>query len=113
MEGSEKTVTKDNIAALIESGRRTRFGEHWPGLQCGARTRRGTPCKKAALKGKNRCQLHGGKSTGARTVQGLQKLRDIHWKHGQRSREVIERSRERMREIKRLELLARMAGLMR
>lgn len=112
MEDSEKTVTKDNIAALIESGRRTRFGEHWPGVRCHARTRRGTPCLKPALKGKNRCQLHGGKSTGARTSAGLQKLRDIHWKHGQRSREVIERSRERMRELKRLELMARMAGLM-
>jgi hypothetical protein len=37
----------------------------------------------------------------------------MHWKHGQRSREVIERSRERMRELRRLELLARMVGLIR
>ena len=113
MEGSEKTVTKDNIAALIESGRRTRFGEHWPGVRCHARTRRGTPCLKPALKDKKRCQLHGGKSTGARTAQGLQKLRDIHFIHGQRSRQAIEDHRRFMREIKRLELMARMAGLMR
>tara|TARA_B110000196_G_scaffold308618_1_gene309420 strand:+ start:793 stop:1134 length:342 start_codon:yes stop_codon:yes gene_type:complete len=113
MEGSEKTITKDNVSALIENGRATRFGEHWSGLRCGAKTRRGSRCLKPALKGKKRCQLHGGKSTGARTAEGLQKLRDMHWKHGQRSREVIERKRERRRELKRLELLARMAGLMR
>ena len=98
---------------LVADGLATRFGEHWPGLRCGAKTRRGSRCLKPALKGKKRCQLHGGKSTGARTAEGLQKLREMHWKHGQRSREVIERSRERGRELKRLELLARMAGLMR
>ena len=113
MEGSEKTVTKDNVAALIESGRRTRFGGDWPGIRCHARTRRDTPCLKPALKGKNRCQLHGGRSTGATTAEGLQKLREIHFVHGQRSRKSIEAHRRFMREIKRLELLARMAGLIR
>jgi len=38
------------------------FGENWPGQRCGATTRRGTPCLKAALKGKHRCQLHGGRA---------------------------------------------------
>lgn len=29
---------------------------------CGAKTRSGTPCQKAPVKGRNRCHLHGGKS---------------------------------------------------
>lgn len=33
--------------------------------RCGAKRRNGEPCQKWALKEKNRCRLHGGKSTGA------------------------------------------------
>ena len=40
------------------------------GLQCGARTRAGTPCKQIALYQCGRCRLHGGKSTGPRTPDG-------------------------------------------
>ena len=42
---------------------------------CGARTRRGAPCKCRALKN-GRCKLHGGASTGARTHEGRQRLAD-------------------------------------
>jgi hypothetical protein len=31
---------------------------------CGAKTRAGTPCKRAPMEGKRRCKLHGGASTG-------------------------------------------------
>ena len=64
------------------------------------------------MRHKCRCELHGGKSTGARTAEGMQKLRDIHWKHGQRSQEQIETNRYYMRELKKLELMARLAGLL-
>ena len=33
--------------------------------RCGAKTRKGTSCKKAAMRGKQRCRNHGGGSTGA------------------------------------------------
>ena len=39
-------------------------------LRCGARTRRGTPCKRIDLYASSRCSLHGGKSTGPRTPEG-------------------------------------------
>lgn len=39
-------------------------------LRCGARTRRGTPCKRIDLYGSGRCPLHGGLSTGPRTPAG-------------------------------------------
>ena len=40
--------------------------ENLQGAQrCGARTRAGTPCQRPALKGRERCRLHGGLSPGA------------------------------------------------
>lgn len=51
--------------------------------RCGAKARStGKPCKKAALKGKKRCQLHGGRSTGPRTEAGKRKSRMGPTKHG-------------------------------
>ena len=34
-------------------------------LRCGAKTRQGMPCKAPAIKGKQRCRMHGGKGSGA------------------------------------------------
>lgn len=39
-------------------------------LICGARTRAGTPCKRRDLYRSGRCKLHGGLSTGPRTIKG-------------------------------------------
>jgi hypothetical protein len=66
----------------LENGRRWRFGPDWPGQRCGARTRRGTECLKPALKDRNRCQLHGGRSCGATTLAGREKLAASKTKHG-------------------------------
>lgn len=41
---------------------------------CGAKTRKGTPCRAKSEPGKRRCKFHGGKSTGARTPEGRQRL---------------------------------------
>ena len=67
----------------LSSLTRWHFGPDWPGRRCGARTRRGTACRKPALKDKNRCQLHGGKSTGAKGE------RNGNYKHGRYTKEVI------------------------
>lgn len=40
------------------------------GLECGARTRAGTPCKRRDIYLCGRCKLHGGLSTGPRTIAG-------------------------------------------
>jgi hypothetical protein len=37
---------------------------------CGAKTRSGTPCKRAPVAGKTRCKLHGGAATGRPCVSG-------------------------------------------
>jgi hypothetical protein len=56
------------------------------------------------MRGKRRCRLHGGKSTGPRTPEGLERSRKAHWKHGRSSaqaranwatlRALIRKSRE-------------------
>lgn len=39
-------------------------------LNCGAKTRAGTPCKRIDLYDNGRCRLHGGLSTGPKTAEG-------------------------------------------
>lgn len=43
---------------------------------CGAKTRKGTPCRMKSEPGKRRCKFHGGKSTGARTPEGIERIRE-------------------------------------
>ena len=83
------TVTKD----ISELGRATRFGTDWPGERCGAKTRRGTECQRPAYKHNGRCGLHGGKSTGARTPEGIQRVSDANLKHGRYTKDKLEKQR--------------------
>lgn len=46
------------------------FPEVLRGLQCGAKTRAGTPCKLTTIFENGRCRLHGGLSTGPTTAEG-------------------------------------------
>ena len=50
--------------------------------RCGARTRRGTPCGCPAMRGKKRCRMHGGRSAGPRTAEGLARIRAARTAHG-------------------------------
>src|SRR6266498_4579228 len=64
--------------------------------RCGARSKRtGLPCRAAAMPN-GRCKVHGGKSTGPRTPEGLERSRKANWKHGRRSRAANE-ERQRVR----------------
>ena len=60
--------------------------------RCGAKTRKGTPCRAPAMKN-GRCRMHGGKSTGPRTPEGLERSRKANWKHGRYSAESIAMNR--------------------
>lgn len=61
--------------------------------RCQATSRSGRQCLKAAVTGKKVCRSHGGASTGARTQAGIQKIRETHWVHGERSADSMERDR--------------------
>lgn len=54
--------------------------------RCGAKNRQGNPCQLPAMRGKKRCRLHGGKSTGAPGNKNA-------WKHGYYSGEAVEARR--------------------
>jgi hypothetical protein len=69
-----------------------RSGDPTKAPRCGARSRRrgGKPCRAPAVRGKRRCRMHGGASTGPRTPEGLARSRRAHWIHGRESREARE-----------------------
>jgi len=48
---------------------------------CGAKTRNGTTCRAPAM-ANGRCRMHGGKSTGPRTSEGLERSKKANLKHG-------------------------------
>jgi hypothetical protein len=50
--------------------------------RCGAKTRKGTACNCPKMRGKNRCEMHGGKSTGPKTAEGKQRVLAAITKHG-------------------------------
>ena len=91
-----RIVNKVNHAELIEAGMATRFGPGWPGTRCLAKTRRGTLCQNPAIGGRNRCKLHGGRSTGPRTVEGKARTIAAHTKHGGGPGSTWRRSRRSM-----------------
>lgn len=71
------------------------------GRQCKARTRSGDLCRKWTLKGKSRCRLHGGLSTGPRTAEGLKRSQTARLKHGKYSAAAkAERRRKKQERMK-------------
>ena len=56
---------------------------------CRAKTRSGTPCKRAGNPIYGRCHLHGGKSTGPKTEEGRARIAAAQFKHGKRSKAAI------------------------
>jgi len=61
--------------------------------RCGAKTRKGAPCQAPAMKN-GRCRLHGGKSTGPKTPEGIERIRQAHLKHGRYTKATITSRKE-------------------
>jgi len=62
------------IAPLLQRGIPVKVRMHPFRATCGAKTRRGTPCRSFALKN-GRCRLHGGLSTGPKSQEGWERTR--------------------------------------
>ena len=60
--------------------------------RCGARTRRGSPCRSPAVKGRRRCRMHGGAAGSGAQAGNRNAL-----KHGRYTRELLEFRRMRAR----------------
>lgn len=69
--------------------RRNTSGMH-DANRCGARTRSGSPCKSPAIRGKERCRMHGGRGSGA--PKGNRNA----WRHGGHSAEMRALARNAM-----------------
>jgi len=110
MQGGLNMLHPDNRKTLIEAGRGTRLGPHWPGQRCHAKTRQGTPCQNPVVTDRNRCRMHGGKSTGPRTPEGEALVAAAHTKHGRRSKAHVERVRYINSEIRRITNELRLGG---
>ena len=108
--GDEMELTKSNAEQLIVNGRQTRFGIDWPGRRCLAKTRRGGQCQCPAVKGKLRCRIHGGLSTGPRTKIGKEKARQAVLKHGHFTKVAIAERKRILREIADIKSWARAQG---
>jgi len=63
-------------------------GDFLAAPRCGARARSGGNCRQPAMRN-GRCRFHGGKSTGARTPEGLERIRRARLRHGSRTAEAI------------------------
>ena len=105
-------LTLVNHQKLIEAGKATRFGPHWPGQRCLAKTRQGTRCQNPVVTNRNRCRMHGGKSTGPRTPEGKARTIAAHTKHGRRSRAHVARVTAINAELRRITLEYKRAGLL-
>ena len=83
-------------------------------IGCGAKTRSGAPCEKFPMDCKRRCRLHGGLSTGPKTVAGRAVISAANTKHGRYKnwREKQAKGRHYQGEIKRVMREAELAGLL-
>lgn len=76
-----------------------RSGDPSSSPRCGARNRHGAPCGSPAMWSQRsgiytRCWRHGGRSSGPKTPEGLERSKRARWKHGLYSAEHKEYRRE-------------------
>ena len=95
VDGEQAEASPAKCSCQRTLGLETRFGPDRPGRRCLAKTRRGTECQKPAMTGRNRCQLHGGRSTGPKTPEGRARIAAANYKHGNRTKERLAENRER------------------
>jgi hypothetical protein len=62
-------------------------GDFTKAPRCGAKTRKGYPCPQPSMPN-GKCRFHGGKSTGPRTPEGLERIRQSKLKHGKFTKEM-------------------------
>ena len=87
---NEPHANRGKKPVLLKNGNQQ--GNPMNAPRCGAKTRSGTPCKAPAM-ANGRCRMHGGKSTGPRTPEGLERSRKANFKHGLYSAESIAQRR--------------------
>ena len=78
----------------------TLFGQDTPAPRCQAQSKRsGQQCRKAAVRDKQVCRIHGGASTGPRTEQGRKRCAAAKTVHGWETRELRKKRAAKFREM--------------
>jgi hypothetical protein len=82
------------------------FGKNTPAQRCQARSKRSQEqCKKAAVRGKDKCRMHGGRSSGPITAEGRKRCAEARTVHGWETRAVRDYRARKFREMKALRRL--------
>ena len=106
-------MTRWSLKVIKDNPKPWLYGPDWKGQRCEARTRKGTLCQRPGNKINGRCKFHGGRSTGARTEDGLASLTASRTTHGRttkaeraKAKHSAEVGRQIMRELKEIEAWA-------
>ena len=79
------------------------FGKNYPAPRCQALSKRShEQCKKAAVRGKDKCRMHGGASTGPITAEGRKRCAEAKTVHGWETRAARDYRARKFREMKAL-----------
>jgi len=82
------------------------FAKNTPAPRCQARSKRSQEqCKKAAVRGKDKCRMHGGASTGPVTAEGRKRCAEARTSHGWETRAARDYRARKFRELKALNKL--------
>lgn len=68
------TSTTRARGRLLLPSRPNGVAKHRLRVICGAKTRKGTPCRAKSEPGRRRCKFHGGMSTGPKTEEGKARI---------------------------------------
>ena len=80
--------------------------------RCSAKSKRSQErCRNPAMKGKNTCLHHGGRSRGSITTAGRARQIAANTKHGNETRAIREERSAKLAELYELEMLGRELGL--
>jgi hypothetical protein len=79
--------------------------------RCQATNRRGEQCSKTAIRNKSVCRFHGGKSTGPRTEEGIERVRQANTRTGVYAKEFVKESQAAKARLRVIEQAAYEAGL--
>ena len=81
-------------------------------LQCTAKSKRtGVQCRAVATKGKTKCRVHGGQSTGPKTQEGRDRIAAANTLHGHETRKARIERRLGLKRLMELEEMGRAVGL--
>ena len=82
------------------------FGQINPAPRCQAKSKHSQEqCRKAAVRGKDKCRMHGGASTGPVTAEGRKRCAEAKTVHGWETRAARDYRARKFREMKALVIL--------